>query len=296
MNAKKLVSLRARLVRSALSLMRGPFANISVEQTRALTKNARMPFPSEVRVEQAKGIPGQWITGKGASPKNVMLYLHGGCYVQNTPSTHHAMIGRICNAAHVKCLYVDYRLAPEFPFPAALDDTITAYQWLLDGGISPQHIIFAGDSAGGGLALAALLKLREMRVALPAAAVLLSPWCDLELNTASAQADSDPIYSRKTFLKFGRLYANTMPLNHPLLSPIHAELRDLPPLLIQAGELELLLDDAKQLTSKVRAVGGSVELSIYPGMWHVWQVYPPFLVPESKPALGQIATFIRQNL
>jgi epsilon-lactone hydrolase len=276
--------------------MRGPFANISVEQTRALTKNARLPFPSGVRVEQAKGIAGQWIIGKEAVSTDVVLYLHGGCYVQNTPSTHHAMIGRICNAARVKCLYVDYRLAPEFPFPAALDDTITAYRWLLSGGISPQHIVFAGDSAGGGLALAALLKLRDMRVAMPAAAVLLSPWCDLELNTDAARADRDPIYSRKAFLKFGRLYANAMPLDHPLLSPIHADLQGLPPLLIQAGELELLVDDARQLTSKVRAVGGSVELSIYPRMWHVWQVYPPFLVPESEPALGQIVTFIRQNM
>ena len=294
MGYKNSISLRARLVRSALSLMHGPFSDISLERTRTLTRNARMPFPTGIRIEQVKALAGQWVISKAAISNGVLLYLHGGCYVQNTPHTHHAMVARICSAANIKALYVDYRLAPEFPFPAALDDTITAYQWLLDQHILPQNIIFGGDSAGGGLAIAAMIKLREMGLPLPAAGILLSPWCDLELNTEAALADRDPIYSRKSFLKFGRLYAENTRLDHPLLSPIQADLSGLPPLLIQAGELELLLDDARTLANRVRNIGGSAELSIYPGMWHVWQVYPPFMVPESKPAIRQIAAFIRQ--
>jgi epsilon-lactone hydrolase len=289
------VSLRARLFCRVLGLMRVYFANLSVEQTRKLTKNSVLPLPRNTKITQIDEIAAQWIdTPKpvGVLDSKVLLYLHGGCYVQKTPGVHHSLVARLAVACGCRTLYVDYRLAPEHPFPAALDDTIAAYRWLLHQNIPAANIMFAGDSAGGGLAVAALVRLRDDHIPLPAGAVLMSPWCDLTMNSPAAIADDDPIYARKSFLHFARLYAADTALNHPLVSPNYASLEGLPPMLIQAGARELLRDDATTLAKLSRDAGNSVHLSVYPGLWHVWQVYPPLLVPESKTALQEIATFL----
>ena len=289
---EKLLSFRTRLVLRLLGLMRDRFANISVKQSRAMTQHVGFPLPKGLTVTQVAEISAQWVSVNSSPPSKVLLYLHGGCYVQNTPKTHHAMVARIALSAGVRALYVDYRLAPEHPFPAALDDAVVAYKWLLDQNIPAHHIVFAGDSAGGGLAVAAMLRLQEENLALPAAAVLLSPWCDLSMNGRSAIEDCDPIYSRQAFLRFAKLYASGVSLQHPLLSPLNATFKNMPPILIQAGERELLQDDAIKLAECLREAGSTVQLSIYPGLWHVWQVYPAFMVPESQVAIDEIGNFL----
>ena len=267
---EKLLSFRTRLVLRLLGLMRDRFANISVKQSRAMTQHVGFPLPKGLTVTQVAEISAQWVSVNSSPPSKVLLYLHGGCYVQNTPKTHHAMVARIALSAGVRALYVDYRLAPEHPFPAALDDAVVAYKRLLDQNIPAHHIVFAGDSAGGGLAVAAMLRLQEENLALPAAAVLLSPWCDLSMNGRSA----------------------IVSLQHPLLSPLNATFKNMPPILIQAGERELLQDDAIKLAECLREAGSTVQLSIYPGLWHVWQVYPAFMVPESQVAIDEIGNFL----
>ncbi len=273
--------------------MRGPFSNISVQQSRAMTQAVGFPLPKRTTVVQAEDIAAQWITVNDIAPSKVLLYLHGGGYVQNTPKTHHAMAARIALRAGVRVLYVDYRLAPEHPFPAALDDAVSAYKWLLAQKITPDNIIFAGDSAGGGLVVALMLKLQAEHLALPAAAILLSPWCDLTMNGQSALEDRDPIYSRRIFLKFAHLYAAGVPLDDPGLSPLNGTFKQMPPILIQVGERELLYSDAVGLSDRLREADSQVHLSIYPGLWHVWQVYPSWIVPESQTAIDEIGGFIR---
>jgi len=290
---EKSLSFRARLVLRLLGLMRDRLANISVKQSRAMTQHLGFPLPKGTTVTPVAEISAQWIGVDSSPPSKVLLYLHGGCYVQNNPKTHQAMVARIAISAGVCVLYVDYRLAPEHPFPAALDDAVAAYKWLLDQNIPHHNIIFAGDSAGGGLAVAAMLRLQEEKLVLPAAAVLLSPWCDLSMNGRSAIEDRDPIYSRQAFLRFAKLYASGVPLDHPFLSPLNATFKNMPPILIQVGERELLQDDAMRLAECLREAGGTVQLSIYLGLWHVWQVYPAFMVPESQMAIEEIGNFLR---
>lgn len=290
---KRSLSLRTRLIRRILSLMRDRFSTISVGQSRAMAKNVGFPLPKGTTVTQVSEISAQWVNVNNSPRSKVLLYLHGGGYVQNTPKIHHALVARLVVCAGVRALYVDYRLAPEYPFPVALDDTVAAYKWLLRQDTPAQKIIFAGDSAGGGLAIAAMLRLQEEKLVLPAAAVLLSPWCDLTMNGQSAIEDRDPIYSRQTFLSFGKLYASGVPLEHPLLAPLTATFKNMPPILIQAGELELLRDDAIRLASCLRDAGTAVQLSIYRGLWHVWQIYPSFMVPESQVAIDEIGKFLR---
>lgn len=289
------LSLRARLFRRLLGLMRSHFDALSVEESRRSGNLTGFPLPAGTRIQNVDELSAQWIDVGTTTPDHVILYLHGGGYVQNTPKAHHPLIARICAASHRRALYLDYRLAPEHVFPAALDDTIAAYQWLLSRPIPASNIVLAGDSAGGGLAVAAMVKMRDSGLPLPSAAVLLSPFCDLTLSSPGARSDADPIYTRGTLFRAGQLYAGSTPLDHPLLSPINADLRQLPPMLIQAGEVELLRDDALILADRIRAAGGQVTVSIYDGLWHVWQVYPPFIVPESRLAVEEIAAFMRTH-
>ena len=240
----------------------------------------------------AAGLEAQWIETRSGVGNGVILYLHGGGFTQSSPKVHHSFLARLCVATGRRGLYVEYRLAPEHPFPAALDDTVSAYRWLIAQGIDRSKVIIAGDSAGAGLALSAMVQIRESGLPLPAAAVLLCPMCELTLSSPSASADKDPIYTRRSLLRAGQAYAGDRPLSDPRLSPINADLSGLPPILIQAGELELFLDDAITLAGRVRGAGGEAELSVYHGLWHGWQLYPGFLVPESRLAVGEIALFI----
>ncbi len=205
------------------------------------------------------------------------------------------MAAHICQAAASRALAVDYRLAPEHPFPAALEDCLTVYHWLLKNGTSPENIVIAGASAGGNLTLAMLLSLRDAGDPLPAAAVCISPVTDLAGTGESFLAKQDPALTAEFVLTMNRHYAGNQDLRSPLLSPHYGNLRGLPPLLIQVGEDEILLSDATRLADNARAAGVDVSLVIWPKMWHVWHLFAPSL-PEAQLAINAIGTFIRERI
>ncbi len=218
------------------------------------------------------GVPGEWV-GDSATGQAV-LYLHGGGYNAGSCRTHHELAVRLLRAAGVPVLLVDYRLAPEHPCPAAVADAAAAYRWLLRHGVPPRRVVVGGDSAGGGLAVATLVQLRDDGVELPAAAVLLSPWVDLALSapTLRSHADLDRVVSEDGLRRAAGYYLDGRDPTDPLASPLYADLSRLPPLLIHVGSDEALLDDATRLAEKARAAGVEVRLDVWQGMGHVFQL------------------------
>lgn len=208
----------------------------------------------------------------------VILYLHGGAYTFCSPATHRGLAGRIALAGKARVLVIAYRLAPEHPFPAALEDSLAAWHWLLDQGISPKNMVIAGDSAGGGLTMATALSLRDAGETLPAALILLSPWVDLVSSK-----------------EFAKPYTGETDPTNPLISPLYANLHELPPTLIQAGGAEFLLRDSQQLNEKMKTAGVDARFSIYKGMNHVFQAFAP-LLPEARQAIREIGEFIQNRL
>ncbi|MFZ6181946.1 alpha/beta hydrolase [Nannocystis pusilla] len=246
---------------------------------------------------RAGDVPGEWIHAVGARADKVLLYLHGGGYVAGSPASHRPLTAALSREARVRVLALDYRLAPEHPYPAALDDAVAAYTWLLDQGYSARSIALGGDSAGGGLAAATLVRLRDAGVPLPAAAFMLSPWADLTGTGESVRtrAALDPMLGGD-LAAFARYYVGPDgDPRHPLISPIHADMRGLPPILIQVGTREVLHDDAIRLAERVRAGQGRVELEVWDDMIHVFQVFPG-LLPEARRAIRRIGEFLRAEL
>jgi len=257
------------------------------------------PTPADVRVEavDANGVSVEWITAPDANDDTTILWLHGGGYMIGSLTTHRSMIARISAVSGARALAVDYRLAPEHPFPAAVEDATAAYLWLLSEGVDPERLIVGGDSAGGGLTVATLVSLRDADDPLPAAAVCVSPWVDLEGVGASmtTKADADPIVEKDGLLKMAEAYhAETKP-RHPLVSPIHADLSGLPPMLVQVGTSETLLDDSTRLTSKAKADGVDVTLEEWDEMIHVWHSFAAML-PEGQQAIDRIGEFVREKV
>jgi monoterpene epsilon-lactone hydrolase len=254
-----------------------------------------MPVPAEAKsaAVDAGGVPAEWIEMPGAVPGRTILYLHGGGYVIGSPATHRSLVARISAATRARCLAIDYRLAPEHPFPAAVDDAVAAYRWLLSQGVERSRLVVAGDSAGGGLTLATLIALRDAGGPLPAAGVCLSPWTDLEGtgNSATDPSVGDPMIQRDGLLEWGRLYLGATDPQHPLAAPLHADYRGLPPLLIQVGTREVLLDDSTRVAAKAKAAGVDVTLERGEGLIHVWQFFGPD-VPESVSAIARIGEFV----
>lgn len=257
-----------------------------------------LPLPTGTQVEKVvvNGIAGEWVSSPDADPQRVLLYLHGGAYIMGSCDSHRELVARICAASGVRTLLIEYRLAPEHVFPAALEDALAAYRWLLANGTRPEHIIVGGDSAGGGLALSLLTVLRDKGEPLPAGAVLLSPWTDVAGTGASmtTNAEADPWISAAAFNFVASLYAGAEDVHHPQISPVYADLHGLPPLLIHVGSDEVLLNDSTRVDEQVKAVGGTVQLSIWEGMWHVFQVFACQL-PEGQQAIKQIGEFIRRQ-
>ena len=218
-----------------------PTATMTIPERRAQYDRAERVFPTppDVAIETttAPGRPAEWLRPPGARPDAVMLYLHGGGYVIGSPRSHRHLAAAIARAAGVSGLLLDYRLAPEHPFPAALDDAVAAYQWLLGRGVAPDRVVVAGDSAGGGLTVATLLALRERGLPRPAGGVCISPWVDLTCSGATygTKAAVDPIVTRESVAMMSQAYAGSGDPKAPLLSPLYAHVRDLPPLLVQVG-------------------------------------------------------------
>jgi monoterpene epsilon-lactone hydrolase len=256
-------------------------------------------LPPEMAVEsvQAGGRPAEWLRTSGTRADAALLYLHGGGYVIGSARSHRHLAGAIATGAGIACLFPDYRLAPEHPFPAAVDDAVSAYRWLLERGVAGGRIVVGGDSAGGGLVVATLLALRQHGLALPAAGVCISPWVDLTCSGASydTKATSDPIVKRQGVLQMAQHYLGGADAKTPLASPLFADLSGLPPLLIHVGSDEVLLDDSTRLAARMRAAGGKVELEVWPDMIHVWHWFLPWL-DEAKTAVDGIGRFIRANL
>jgi acetyl esterase/lipase len=227
----------------------------------------------------AGGVRSEWTATPDADPSKVVLYLHGGGYVIGSLDSHRHLVTEVGRAARARTLAIDYRLAPEHPFPAAVDDALVAYRFLLSGGVQPGGITIAGDSAGGGLVVAAMVAIREAGLPQPACGWPISPWVDMEAvgNSMTSKAATDPTVQKAGILDMAKAYLNGGDPRSPLAAPIYADLRGLAPLLIQVGAAETLLDDAIRLAQVAGAADVAVDLQVWPEMIHVWHLYHPEL-------------------
>ena len=258
---------------------------------------ASAPIPHDIKCEKvsAGGVDAEWISAPNSSADRAVLYVHGGGYVIGSVNTHRDLMGRIARASGARVLGINYRLAPEHPFPAAVDDSVAAYRWLLAQGIKPNRISVAGDSAGGGLTVATLVAIRDAKLPVPGAGVCISPWIDMEGigESMKTKAAVDPVVQREGSLGMAAAYLGGQNPRSPLASPLYADLKGLPPLLIQVGEAETLLDDSTRLNDRAKAAGVSTKLEVWPDMIHVWQLFASFL-PEGQQAVDGIGAFIKE--
>jgi monoterpene epsilon-lactone hydrolase len=243
------------------------------------------------------GVTTEWARVRATDSDRVVLYFHGGAYCLGSIATHRALVGNLARTTAARIATIEYRLAPEAPFPAAVDDAVTAYRALLATGVPPSRIALAGDSAGGGLTIAALLALRDAETPLPACAVCISPWFDLSCSGDSmrTRAGQDPIIIPARLRALGQAYLAGASPRDPLASPVFGDLRGLPPLLIHVGSAETLLDDSTRLAENARAAGVEVSLAVWEDMIHVWHAFAP-LLPEADRALAAIGDFIRARV
>ena len=269
------------------------------QEMRAVFDGMAAPPEADIKCEpvNAGGVSAEWISAPGAAFDRTVLYLHGGGYVVGSIKTHRDLMGRVSRAAKVRVLGLDYRLAPEHPFPAAVDDSLAAYRWMLQQDLKPSRIAVAGDSAGGGLVVATLVAIRDAGLPMPGAGVCLSPWIDLEGTGESMKTreQADPVVRRELLTQMATAYLGGKNPHTPLAAPLYAELRGLPPLLIQVGDAEVLLDDSNRLAQRARAAGVQVKLEVWPEMIHVFQLFAAFL-PEGQQAVAGIGQFLNQQL
>jgi len=260
--------------------------------------SSRFKFPQDITYKPTviDGLPAAWVTPSAISTDQVILYLHGGAYVLGSLTMYHPTLVTYAWATRTRLLMIEYRLAPKHPFPAAVIDARTAYLWLLAQGIRSEQIVVMGDSAGGGLTVALLLTLRDEQIPLPAAAVCLSPWFDLACTGKSirTRARADVILTPQALKKAANAYLGTTDPRTPLASPLYSDLHGLPPMLLQVGTEDILLDDARHFAVRAREAGVSIELQVWSNMIHVWQVFGRRL-PEARQAREHIQRFIRSH-
>ncbi len=272
-----------------------------IHEARAVLDQAFAVYPpaSDVTIFEidAGGVPCQWITASGVPQDRLIIYLHGGAYATCSPTTHKDLISRLSLASGTAALGVDYRLAPEYLFPAAVEDCLAAYNWALSHGFEPGNIVLAGDSAGGGLVVSVLLAARDSALPLPAAGVCFSPWVDLEC-TGESMSVNDHL---DAFIKYEGLFARAQSYlgeadpKHPWASALYADLHGLPPLLIHVGSAETLLDDSTRLAILAKDSGVDVSFKIWDDMVHVWQLFASVL-PEGQQSIDESGEFIRSKL
>lgn len=251
----------------------------------------------DVRRDTVAGLPAEWLAPEGPADGKVILYLHGGAYLMGNCSTHRQLVSYLARACRVRAVMIEYRLAPENPYPAAIEDALAAYRALRDQGYANEDIVIAGDSAGGGLSTALLLSLRDAGEGQPAGAVLLSPWLDLSCSGESlaTRADRDPWFDPDDMPIIAAHYCEEHEIRLPLVSPVYADVTGLPPIFIQVGDDEILLSDSTRITDKLRAAGCDVTLEVWPDMWHVFQVFV-HQMPESRAAIKRIVPFVHERL
>jgi epsilon-lactone hydrolase len=274
---------------------------LSVQAMRdGLEQMAKMTgLPEDVKCDpiDAGGVPAEWVSTPGAVENNVILYLHGGGHVAGSINTHRDLVARISRASKTRVLIIDYRLAPEHPFPAGLNDCISAYKWILSQGIKPENLIIAGDSAGGNLTLTSLIKLRDEGMLLPVAAVCLSPATDLTLSGESlkTRAELDPFVTPEGIEFMVSQYVEQKDRKNPLVSPLFADLRGLPPLLIHVGTSEVLYNDSTRLAQRAKEAGVDVTLEIFEDMIHVFHAFAMW-APEGQEGIDKISDFVNKHL
>lgn len=289
------------LFQQLLAAQKEPSGSASIKMLRAQMEmiGNTMPIAETVSITDSgvADIPGiKMVPSEQLSPWHLM-YFHGGGYVSGSARTHQGLTSQLAVACDAITWSVDYRLAPEAPFPAAIDDAVNAYKGLVEIGVDPKHILLAGDSAGGGLCVAAVLKARELNLPLPAGLVLLSPWLDLTSSGCSYQSEAilDPIVDAVSLRMTKAAYLGNADERHPLASPIYADLSDLPPMLIQVGTRERLLSDAITLAEKVGIVNGEVTLELCADMVHVFHAHYPLLM-EASQAIQRIGNWTESLL
>jgi acetyl esterase/lipase len=273
-------------------------AGLPVEQQRLrLRRVTRLTLPPRGATFAAAtcgGVPGEWVRARGHEQSTVtLLYLHGGGYTTGSPATHRALTGHLAAHCEARVFAAEYRLAPEHPFPAAVDDAVAAWLGLRDGGADADRIAIVGDSAGGGLALATALRLRELGEPMPRALVLFSPWVDLSLDQLPPAPPGELMLTLPWVRECAQSYAGATDPRHPLLSPVGADLRGLPPMLIQVGTDELLLHDSRRLHQCLEAAGVDSRLREFPRRWHVFQANAGVLADADR-ALEAVGRFLRE--
>jgi epsilon-lactone hydrolase len=260
----------------------------------------RFPLDPDINVERvsvAIGVSAEWTWTEAADPARVVLYLHGGGYVFGSILSHRHLVAEIGRTSGSRTLAIDYRLSPENPFPAAVDDALASYRFLLEEGFEPRHIAFAGDSAGGGLVVSALVAIKEAGLPQPACGWVISPWVDMEASgeTFVSRADADPMVKREIIVNFAQAYLNGADPRSPFASPIYADLRGIAPLLIHVGASEVLLDDSLKLARTAGAADVSVRLEIWPEMVHIWHAFHRIL-GDGRKAVQAGAKFLREAM
>ena len=295
-----MASPESAAIRAMLLTVKNAQPADTIEEQRAnmevMSDSTNMPAEAQVAPTTVAGLHAEWVSMPDAVIDRAVLLLHGGAYSIGSCRTHREMAARVSAASGVRVLVIEYRLAPEHPFPAAIEDATAAYRALLED-YPPERLVIMGDSAGGGLTVATLLSLRDAGDPLPAAGVLLSPWLDLEGvgESAITRAEIDPWITIPRLSASGQVYLNGADPHHPLAAPVYADLRGLPPLLIHVGDHEVLLDDSTRLATNAKAAGVDVTLDIWPEMWHVWHAFAAYL-PEGRAAIEQVGIFIRQHI
>lgn len=290
-------------VERAIQRIQSVYANWNRQTTAAQMRSdwdaafAGCTVPVSSRGVSIGGIDAERIVPADAQTDKAILYFHGGGFRLGSVASHRDLIARIAEASGCGVFAINYRLAPEHRFPAALEDARTAFDWLRGEGFKPENIALAGDSAGGNLVLTTMLSLRDRGQPLPVAGVVMSPWTDLAATGESYQsrAAADPIHQRSVILALAKNYLGEGgDVSNPLVSPLYADLAGLPPLLIQAGDRETVRDDATMLAAKAQAAGVDAELQVFDGMIHVFQMFPE--IPQAAEAIAAIAAFLRRHL
>jgi monoterpene epsilon-lactone hydrolase len=295
-------NLRARqLWAELLAALTPPDRELTPDELRAGYENwatTNFPTPPELRTEpvDADGVPCVWASMPGTATERTIFYLHGGGYVIGSPNGYRGFAASLSQAADARVLLIDYRLAPENPHPAGLQDATTAYRWLVKQEADPAYTVVAGDSAGGGLTIALLAAMRDAGDRLPAAAVCMSPWVDMTLSAASVddRAELDPIVSRPLLENMAGAYLMGQDPQTPSASPLFADLSGLPPILILVGTSEALHDDSTRLADRAREAGVDVTLRVADEMYHVWPAMSSFL-PEAREAVQEIGQFVQSR-
>ena len=303
MTEKPRTSVPARIVRAITSLyfdlQDASKANVQLSRARLNFLGKFVPVASGVDVASTviAGLDAEWLVPRDAPEDSALLYLHGGAYVLGSCDSHRHLVSHIARAAKTRALVPEYSLAPEHPFPEAIEDAVEVYRALLDTGFEPGRLLIAGDSAGGGLAVATLLTLRDEGLPMPRAAFLLSPWLDLSGSgeTMRSRSDRDPWFRADDIHHIAKFYCDADERTDPRVSPVYADMHGMPPMHIQVGDDEILLSDATRLADKLRAAGIEVTVDIWREMWHVFQAFL-LVVPEAREAVRRMGEAMRESL